>query len=762
MKCIPIIAACMLTFWLHISFSQKIIVEFQDSYYTHQRLGKRQSYESMISDFHLSLTHTHGMDVNPRFHFEFPSFKGATFEVKKLVGTMSKRGSLGQTTGDVLKYLKSLPEVKNAWIPRSIKMDKDFSFPPRKILTDDPYLELNVEEYKDTLWSAHEDANVDKVQQLGFYGDGKVVAILDSGIDYMHPALGGGIGEGYKVVGGFNYINDSATGENAYPPVVLDTPSPDPMDCFGHGTLVAGIIAGNSSRLKGVAPNAQLRAYRVFDCEGETTEELVLAALKQAVIDKVDVINLSLGSTNAWSRTPLARMASDITRENGIAVVSSAGNQGFDGLFTGGNFGAGEDVLSVGSVIAEKLISYDIVAEAPNGDNFDFQYISSNGSQTQLDGIVNFQVVNVSTCDLASALSEIMLEDGLAPANVVLPKGDCDIDFQSSILEYMGVRYAIMYNTPEANTIFYQNDYDRNSLDVLFVPESFGQWINSLPELDFENSINIVFNGSSLPRGYSSGTIGPRMDNTSSWGPTYDNKFFPSVAAPGGYIYTSAYNVSSQYTVTRGTSFSAPYVSGVAALYLQSRDKIQRSETHAYRNPALEFNSKIIGTSNFVRGSDGNRRYRAPQPVTHQGAGLIDALAMIQGPRTQIISSPVLSLNDSRFRVSEFEIEIQNGNEYEVTYDVSNSLAATVHAKNLIGVPFDTPYPPQLFSVTHTYIFPERFTLRPGDTQKVSVTFHPVGISARSGYSFGGKILFAGNNGDTVGVPYMGKCNKIL
>lgn len=65
------------------------------------------------------------------------------------------------------------------------------------------------------------------------------------GIDYKHPALGGGFGKGYKVVTGYDLVGDKYTGSNT--PV----PDSDPLDecgagsgASGHGTHVSGIIAG--------------------------------------------------------------------------------------------------------------------------------------------------------------------------------------------------------------------------------------------------------------------------------------------------------------------------------------------------------------------------------------------------------------------------------------------------------------------------------------------------------------------------------------
>src|SRR5690606_39309916 len=85
----------------------------------------------------------------------------------------------------------------------------------------------------------------------GSTGAGVTVAVLDTGIDYTHPDLGGGFGPGHKVVGGYDVVNDD----------------PDPMDDHGHGTHVAGIVAAGG-QLRGVAPAATLPAYKVLASSG--------------------------------------------------------------------------------------------------------------------------------------------------------------------------------------------------------------------------------------------------------------------------------------------------------------------------------------------------------------------------------------------------------------------------------------------------------------------------------------------------------------
>ena len=82
-------------------------------------------------------------------------------------------------------------------------------------------------------------------------GSGITVAVIDTGVDYTHPDLGGGFGAGYKVVGGYDFFNNDA----------------NPIDDNGHGTHVAGIIAANGGSY-GVAPEASILAYKVLGADG--------------------------------------------------------------------------------------------------------------------------------------------------------------------------------------------------------------------------------------------------------------------------------------------------------------------------------------------------------------------------------------------------------------------------------------------------------------------------------------------------------------
>ena len=112
-------------------------------------------------------------------------------------------------------------------------------------------------------------AGVDKLHEEGYSGKGIKVAIIDSGIDYNHPDLGGCFGKGCKVSFGYDLVGDE------FLPGLLPQPDEDPYDnCHGHGTHVAGIIASNLNEMGfyGVAPAVELGMYRVLGCADQTTD----------------------------------------------------------------------------------------------------------------------------------------------------------------------------------------------------------------------------------------------------------------------------------------------------------------------------------------------------------------------------------------------------------------------------------------------------------------------------------------------------------
>ncbi|RDA86070.1 hypothetical protein CP532_1278 [Ophiocordyceps camponoti-leonardi (nom. inval.)] len=181
-----------------------------------------------------------------------------------------------------------------------------------------------------TPWT-HVVTQVDKLHAKGFKGNGLRIAIVDSGINYKLPVFGGRV----------------AFGRN----LLADRDGSDIMDCTGHGTAVAGVLAGfdEASGYVGVAPNATLGAYRVSDCHGLADEDAIIAGWVAAFQDKPDIIaSSSVYAGLNWPEGRLSKIVSSIG-ELGVPSIAAFGNQGPKGLFRGEGPAVGRGVIAVGA-----------------------------------------------------------------------------------------------------------------------------------------------------------------------------------------------------------------------------------------------------------------------------------------------------------------------------------------------------------------------------------------------------------------------------
>lgn len=173
----------------------------------------------------------------------------------------------------------------------------------------------------DKVWQLDEDGNPCSTSgKECLTGKGVTIGIIDTGVDYTHPDLGGCFGEGCKVIGGYDFINNDG----------------DPMDDQFHGTHVASIAAGNGI-LKGVAPDAEIIAYKVCHSEG-CPEDKIINSIEMSMDlnnngipmeneeDYIDIISLSLGGPGDPS-DPMSTAIDNVVNAGVVAVIA-AGNSG--------------------------------------------------------------------------------------------------------------------------------------------------------------------------------------------------------------------------------------------------------------------------------------------------------------------------------------------------------------------------------------------------------------------------------------------------
>ncbi len=259
-----------------------------------------------------------------------------------------------------------------------------------------------------------------RVWSSGFTGRGVKVAVLDTGVDAAHPDLAG------RVAAYRDFVDPAASGS--------------PGDPNGHGTHVAGIIAGSGvgsgGRYRGVAPDADLVVARVLDASGNGRTSLVMAGLEWAVQEGARVINISLGGPPFPSDgTDALSALCNAAVEHGVVVCVAAGNMG-PGGHTIGSPSAAERVITVGACEGEPASATDHVAtfssRGPTADGRakpDLVFpgvgiVAARGSGTALGEVVDSQYTAVSgtsqATPMATGTAALLLEANarLAPADV--------------------------------------------------------------------------------------------------------------------------------------------------------------------------------------------------------------------------------------------------------------------------------------------------------------------------------------------------------
>jgi type VII secretion-associated serine protease mycosin len=159
-------------------------------------------------------------------------------------------------------------------------------------------------------------------------GKGVRVAVIDTGVDVKHPQL-------TKAV-------DTGSGVNLLPKDLKDANGNEiergkedgTTDTVGHGTKVAGIIAARPAKgtgFVGLAPDATIIPIQQNDADGNGTAETLATAIRHAIDEDADVINISQDTAKAVEPAPGLKQAVDAALAEDIVVVASAGNDGLGG-----------------------------------------------------------------------------------------------------------------------------------------------------------------------------------------------------------------------------------------------------------------------------------------------------------------------------------------------------------------------------------------------------------------------------------------------
>ena len=386
----------------------------------------QQSFYSNLSSSNIA--------VERRVDFNHELFKGTSFRIDAKYDSR-----------DTVDVIQSFQAVKKIW-PVTLHSK------PAKVIGTLENLEnlsiattsANHKRSASDSFSTHVMGSVDKLHDQGFTGEGLFIGVVDTGVDYLHPALGGGFGPGFKVVAGSDLVGDAYTGSET--PV----PDSDPMDCDGHGTHVSGIIGANPNEFNftGVAPNATLGVWKVFGCDGQVGNDILIQAFNLAYEAGVDLISSSIGGPSGWTEDPWDVTVQRIT-EKGVPCVLSAGNDGANGLFDTSSASESIGSTSIGSIDnTEAPMLLTAASYTLNGSNpTDFGYA---------EGGANGNFGNLTAPLYAPTLDTTISADGCSPfsdstpdlANyvVLIRRGTCTFDIKVENAIAKGAKRILFYN----------------------------------------------------------------------------------------------------------------------------------------------------------------------------------------------------------------------------------------------------------------------------------------------------------------------------
>ncbi|WHY00575.1 S8 family serine peptidase [Neobacillus sp. DY30] len=351
-------------------------------------------------------------------------------------------------------------------------------------------------------------------------GKGITVGVIDTGVDYTHPDLK------RNYAGGRDLVDN-------------DT---DPMEtktlgrATVHGTHVAGIIAANG-KLKGVAPDAKILAYRALGPGGGGTTENVLSAIEQAIKDKVDIMNLSLGNDINGPDLPIS-LALNRAVDKGIVAIAASGNSG-PNVWTVGSPGTASKAISVGASTPTIEVPFLLIEGMREKLRIQPLEGSANWGLDRSFPIVDGGIG--TKAELKEVTGKIVL----------IKRGKLTFTEKAKNAREAGAKAVIIYNNLSGG--FLGNLEEGLDIPVGSLSKKDGERLkrkaNSLARVEIIQEKDLLADFSSR---------GPVTD-------TWEVK--PDIVAPGVAINST---IPGGYLTLQGTSMAAPHVAGACALIKQA------------------------------------------------------------------------------------------------------------------------------------------------------------------------------------------------
>ena len=540
-----------------------------------------------------------------------------------------------------------------------------------------------------------------RTDQVAQKGEGKVIAVIDTGVDTTHQAFTGELagtpaltpqkvaalssqlGEGKTGVyisQKFPFAYDYADGDN--------DASPREGGSGFHGTHVAGIAAGNADKIVGTAPNAQVIVAKVTRSEDDALlDSALLASLDDMLVLHPDVINLSLGWTAGMDNeadTVYATVYKKL-QDAGITVNAAAGNAFSTGY--GNNSGKGlpyasdpdssvmDEPATYSSVVAVASVENALLRNAftVNGKDIGYQRARGlNGEKVAFfsdlpAGTYEYVDAGFASEEDAAAL-KAKYPDGLAGKIALVSRGK--MTYQKKVENLYDLKPAgiVVYNNVSVGSLIAMN-LTTQDMPAAFISQADGQAMLDAPE----HKLSIA-EGQVLPQS----TI-YEASEFSAWGVSPDLRLKPEIAAPGGEVFSSI--PDGAYEQSSGTSMATPQMAGVSTIVLQRVQSDPLFASMSARQKADVVQNLIMGTARPL--TDAAQTTGALYSPRKQGAGLVDALAAttssvyptVVGAPEQ--SRPKADLGDGT-KGWHFDVTLHNLSGVPATYELNSQALSEI------------------------------------------------------------------------------------
>ena len=543
--------------------------------------------------------------------------------------------TMKMTTKEAMKVRESVPEVKQIFI--------DYKY--------------NRPDEKPNMYSSAGMVGAPDAWKLKYKGEGRVVAVVDSGADITHPAMrlsettkpalteeivkkliSENLLKGQyltpKFPYGYNFMDHDMNLKDTNPKLGM------------HGMHVSGTVGANATKeeadensggliIKGIAPEAQILVMRVFSDDkdnGGTNTSAYIEAIEESIILGADSINMSLGSmSGSEDGIDLGMQAAlDSAKAAGTIIAIAGGNDFYTTKGNGnpratnpdwgvmGTPGVAESAFTVANYNNDSMMVSDTVVFKDENDK-DVIIISEPSDRIKTADFSKF--VPNKDCkyvDVGLGKDPSDYENKAIEGNIALIKrGGASFAEKIALAGKYGAAAVVM------------GDHGEEGEDVLMIMSTEtdglipGYFISfkdykvlkeRLEKLGDKATIRINTNAIRLDN-----THKYEMNASSSWGPNPTLRLKPEITAPGGDIYSTVNVDNGRYQSMTGTSMATPHVAGGIALVNQFLDENKIIVNKADKNQFIK--NLMMATATPILYKNNPDYYYSPRV---QGAGLMN------------------------------------------------------------------------------------------------------------------------------------------